>query len=1712
MFELIETLWCLSPLVLIPLCIGLSSKNKKLKSFIERLYIDNRISWREKLSMYVEPHRRQQPMEDDHRPQKGMPYLPQDIDRYRQNDGRRTGGALNYPGMNGQTGAPVFKDEARKVQPLHGAQTYVTPQNGNVQQPVYISPAEQNRMMQQNVAKTTGQPVQQNDADISAPHHHHDGVDLVKHDTAKTTAAENTAAAAVQQTVKTGVQQSAQTAQAAVAQNANTNTQQNVQQPTAAVAQNAGTNTQQPVRQPAAAAVQQTAQNAGYYQGGGPVYPQAGYNGYPQRVYNNGQPLPQWAQKRPAVVKPPKPKREKKHYSPAAVITGIGITFVVLAGIIFSTAFWVNMSNWTRVGVLAGQAALFFGMFFFTHKKLKIEGTAAAVYILGSVFTTISYLTIGYFGLMGAWFGMEGGGMMLFLALGALMMTFFSAAAMKVFKKPFCEYAASISLAISGTLLLAHFANYFQKNYSAFSLLITAAGTIFTAVYFFMKSKGKEISKPVKVTHNIVRLAYLIIGLPVLIYDIARSVDDMGWTVFGWGVCMIYMGECLWHAIRLKSKNWLSVHAVLVLAGMVSLYFNIADYPTYALIAVIISMLGGWAYLFLEKKGKLLFDAREVYVVLRVLITISAAPLIFMHTYKDPLCWAVAGLLYADFTGVAIFRKKQAYLVMQCGVVLNLLYEMYLHLTQSRTLPDTFELYALITLLIGIAGTAVYRTLEHKDKLLVKANGINIFMRIVMGLPAFAVIINEAYRGRVTELGTALCLLPLAELTFYSILKRRQNELFFQFVYLLFAVNMFIPEDISFYGADHLKVFAMAVWGICVVGTALYSVLRYKGKSILTAGKFIVYARAIAAVIGAVAVSNDLQFSDHGEFSWVSWLLVGGMAAEMLIYAIIKKHEGILGIHAFYLSCILFEVCNLLGDMRFFALAVTAFIAVMTMIYNELDVRGKLRFNAARVLVVMRGLFGTLAVIQIITCFTEWNYDIFGICAVLALETLYYGIRRRKEAFIGVHALFLTLMFSKLGEFTGKYDYLIMMLFGVAAVGTFVYYRLHKAEKLLFDAKRVLIGVRITYAVLFLPMVFMDLIDFSWQTLAMFGLLALEGLYYGISMKKEAPIGIHAISLTGAMWCVAQYIGNAAYFPLMACGVAAAGTLAYTLLGKAGKRRFDTPFVVAGVRSFYSIMCLALFVKEWSAFTWISVVVWSVLAAEATYYTLTEKKKLLLNTHSIVMLLFFTVAANFIGGLIPGKFTGLFIFAMLTAAMLVVYRIVPALYSKISDTFMTAVLFICGLWLMIEQALPYGVITMLMIMIIFTVNAFDDDHFLRYVFRVILPLPALITAGMLAEALSYDYDIYLCRPLSMAICAGVLCIAAYILSFGLSSADKYAMMKYSTEAGAGIALLMAHSDKYSLAGGPAAGITIMAVSAALLAVIHLSKKTFHAAIPMFALFMGAKMAAHTIWVDPMTEGNAVIVFSIFMTAVLAVVSRLMFPDSLIKKTENKKYQLDIPQLGIFLCVLSCHAESSIFSGRARLFIALLEMAVFSANLIRRNNSGPANRSCMTLAAGFGAAALIARPFMAFENAMITTKIILVIIVAFGLAVKKIWAENEKVSREFSQAVFMAAFLLLIFDGLTNQSLTNSLIVLSVSLALLIYSFIRKTRRWFLVSAVSLLGLTLYITGDFLAAIAWWAYLLIAGILLIVVAAMTEYFRQRSAKNPQEERFFIDWKW
>jgi hypothetical protein len=1509
------------------MCIGSSSKRKKMERFIERLYKENRISSKERFNLKTDA-------EDN--ASKGYNFAPVQRDNrsYFKDEARNTFG---QKGVQDKVVSPVSDGYVPKAQQTSAGQGTAAVQN--------TAAAETVSAVKENTAVQTAVPAAEQAE--RQPQHHHSSVDLVKHEAQE----EKNVAETAEQTAPVAEETSVQ--------------EKPVQET--------------PVREPAqerpAAAVH--------------TVPEQRAVPMTAAEYNNRQPLPEWAM--PQKVE--RPKRQKKQYSSAAVLTGIGITFVALAGIIFSRAFWVQMSDWTRVGVLAGQAILFFAMFGFAHKKLKIEGTAAAVYILGSVFATISYITMGYFGLLGAWFGFEGGGMMLFLAMGALLVTFFSAGAMKVFSKPFCEYAACVSMAFSGTMVLAQFANYFENKYAAFSLMISAAGLAASVVYHNKKSAGKEISKPVDITYKLVKAAYAAMAAPCLIADLSNSAG-FGWSLLGWGVWLIYTGEALWRAILGKSEKWLALHGGLILFGALSLFMTMQDvYFVFALLITVFSALGSWAYMYLDKKDRLLFRADKVHFAMRAFFMLGALPALFMHPYDSYIHLALVLIWAVDYAVMAVHYKHQALLIPQCAAVISLAVELFYFIDAE----DGDEIASLILLCAGMAATLVYRLLERKGKVLVKANFINVVMRALLSLPAFVCLMGYSYDW--DGYSWAMCLLLITELSAYAILYRRQREIFFRFAFIAMMVYVLIPSENLGYGLDRDKLYVLVMFGISVVCTAVYKMLVHCDKALFRAKQFVYSMKAVIALGAVSVIFNDLMLYEG--FSWYSWLLLGGMAVETLVYAIIKRSPYLLFAHNICLAVMLYGWGDKFGDERVFMLLVTALLSVLSMVYFYLYKNGKLRFSARASIIFMRGLFGWLTIGMMVTNFGRWNWESFGIGVILAMELLYYGIYGKDE--------------------------------------------------------QILLG--------------------------------------------------HMVMLTYAFWQIGLYADSFPVFALICCIAAACITLLHHVLKSSGKLTFKMDNFISGLNTLYTLIYVLMLIFEHPRYSFISVTVWTLATAQLIFYGIRSQKKSYLRLQGVSALVLFRVMSHMIGAHFGGGDTDLFIFAMLTAAALAVYYIVPAVFTNLTDLIYTGVLFVVGAELLYRAALPYGVITMAVAAIFMAIQAFSDSHVQSRFMRFFLPVPEMVTALMLSGYLNREYGLHY-STLCMGICAGVLCVGAFALRYADPYNSKFELMKFSMEICSGISLLLSYSTRRDAT----AAVIVTVVSVMLFAAIHTSRSNFHGAIPMLTLFMGIRMWARAIEYDPMREGDIVVLFSIFITAVLVVVSKLTFPNGIHRKVHERS-QIDIAHFGILLSVFSCFHESMMFSPRARLFVALLELAAFAGNCMRKESDYTANRTALTLAAGFAGAALIVRPFMRFDDtSAVTTKVMLLIIVLFGKAVKKIWEDDEKVASEFSQAVYMSAFVLLIADGLMNQSLMNSLIVLSVSLILLIFSFVRKTKRWFLVSAASLLGLTLYITGDFLSAIAWWAYLLLAGVLLIAVAAVTEYMRQRAAKNPNEERFFVDWRW
>ena len=81
---------------------------------------------------------------------------------------------------------------------------------------------------------------------------------------------------------------------------------------------------------------------------------------------------------------------EKRRAAAMSVLMMIGIIFVILAGLIFSTAVWATLGEIGRTCSIGIVSAIFFGISAFTGKKLKLERTSFAFYTLGTFFSAIT--------------------------------------------------------------------------------------------------------------------------------------------------------------------------------------------------------------------------------------------------------------------------------------------------------------------------------------------------------------------------------------------------------------------------------------------------------------------------------------------------------------------------------------------------------------------------------------------------------------------------------------------------------------------------------------------------------------------------------------------------------------------------------------------------------------------------------------------------------------------------------------------------------------------------------------------------------------------------------------------------------------------------------------------------------------------------------------------------------------------------------------------------------------------------------------------------------------------------------------------------------------------------------------------------------------------------------------------------------------------------
>lgn len=253
------------------------------------------------------------------------------------------------------------------------------------------------------------------------------------------------------------------------------------------------------------------------------------------------------------------------------------------------------------------------------------------------------------------------------------------------------------------------------------------------------------------------------------------------------------------------------------------------------------------------------------------------------------------------------------------------------------------------------------------------------------------------------------------------------------------------------------------------------------------------------------------------------------------------------------------------------------------------------------------------------------------------------------------------------------------------------------------------------------------------------------------------------------------------------------------------------------------------------------------------------------------------------------------------------------------------------------------------------------------------------------------------------------------------------------------------------------------------------------------------------------EGEMAILFSCFL--MLMAVSKIVFPKAIITKKDGRTI-FDTALLSGWIIIPFMFELTS-----SDEFFVLLSLAILTACIVKKNTKDDPAAVILSIAALFGAAALFNRQFLLPENQMVASKITLAIVAMVGIAFRVIWRKHEKGAKIASNIIFVCTFSALMIDALYFENGGNTVFVLAVTTAILIASFMIKSKVWFSVSSIAIVTIILYAAKDFLSSLSGWVYLFAAGLILIGIAAINEYYKQKGENVKSKlAGVFSDWRW
>lgn len=289
-------------------------------------------------------------------------------------------------------------------------------------------------------------------------------------------------------------------------------------------------------------------------------------------------------------------------------------------------------------------------------------------------------------------------------------------------------------------------------------------------------------------------------------------------------------------------------------------------------------------------------------------------------------------------------------------------------------------------------------------------------------------------------------------------------------------------------------------------------------------------------------------------------------------------------------------------------------------------------------------------------------------------------------------------------------------------------------------------------------------------------------------------------------------------------------------------------------------------------------------------------------------------------------------------------------------------------------------------------------------------------------------------------------------------------------------------------------LALLLYAAGMLAILHREKWSILAFWPVMMIYLGT---LEYLVYERLGAGIELFILAGFGIVLLAL-GHWIYKDFFTNSPEWLNRTIDVYGIAGFLFLATMYAFP-----QPELWMKVLPGVLMAVAIwLQRKRVSAASRWIPLFVAG----GYLLQPYYALMREMEIPSLLekevlllplLVLVIYLRVIVK---GRYEKATSGILWAVLSIVSIILVLDGLETSTVYDALILGTLSLASILAGLFLRIKSYFFVGSAVLLLNVLIQTKPLWGNLPWWAYLLIAGSILIVVASMNEWQKQKVAQG------------